>query len=121
MEKINEKRQNDLEDRTFNFASNVRYFLKSLMRTRSNIEDSKLLIRSSASVAANYIKANDSSGKKEFLDQIRLCKKESKESILFLRLLDTNNISSHEDYRLLLTKEATALMEIFGAILAESK
>ena len=56
----------DLEDRCFEFARNVRLFLKEIGVSASNIEDGKQLIRSSGSVGANYIEANDSLGKKDF-------------------------------------------------------
>lgn len=121
MESTEAIKKYDLEERTYKFAFNVRLFLKNIARTRSNIEDSKQLIRSSASVAANYIEANDAFSKKEFIYRIKLCKKEAKESILFLRLLDTNNMASLDDYKKYLTNEATELMRIFGAILSKSQ
>ena len=67
-----EERKYDLEERTEAFAINVRYFLKKLMKTRSNIEDGKQLIRSSASVAANYIEASEALSKKDFLFRIKI-------------------------------------------------
>ena len=54
-----ENRPYDLEGRTFVFAKDVRRFVKSLERTLGNVEDAKQLIRSSGSVAANYIEANE--------------------------------------------------------------
>ena len=53
----------DLEDRTFRFAKDVRTFVKQLSRSLSNIEDGKQLIRSSGSVGANYIEANEALSK----------------------------------------------------------
>ena len=50
----------DLEDRTFEFAKASRAFVKKLPRTIANIEDAKQLIRSSGSIGANYIEANES-------------------------------------------------------------
>lgn len=49
----------DLEERTFLFAKEIRLFVKSLKMTVANIEDSKRLIRTSGSVGANYIEANE--------------------------------------------------------------
>jgi hypothetical protein len=45
----------DLEDRTFQFAESVRTFVKQLLRTVSNNEDVRQLVRASGSVAANWI------------------------------------------------------------------
>ena len=49
----------DLEERTFQFAKAVRNFVKTLPKTISNLEDGKQLIKSSGSVGANYIEANE--------------------------------------------------------------
>jgi len=80
----------DLEDRTAKFAKETRSFVKHLPKTIANIEDIKQLVRSSGSVGANYIEANDSLSKKDFfLMIIKICRKEAKESQYRLQLLDT--------------------------------
>lgn len=81
----------DLEERTFQFAKNIRFFTKSLPYTIANQEDSKQVIRSSASIGANYIEANESLSKKDFLYRIRICLKESKGSSSFIRLIIESN------------------------------
>ena len=111
----------DLEDRTYRFAKRVRDFVKLLPRTICNIEDVKQLVRSSGSVGSNYIEANDSLGRKDFLMRIRICRKESKESRYWLRLVDTRNDETLEKERCTLTNEAEQLMKIFGAILRNSE
>ncbi len=63
MTKIQNSKQYDLEERTFQFAKQCRDFVKKLPRTISNIEYGKQLIRSSGSQAANYIEANESLSK----------------------------------------------------------
>ena len=55
-----------LDERTFEFARDVRLFVKGLPRTICNLEDGKQLVRSSGSVGANYIEANESLSKKDF-------------------------------------------------------
>lgn len=60
----------DLEERTFLFAKNCRFYIQKLPKTISNIEDGKQLIRSSGSVGANYIEANEKLGDKDFLYRI---------------------------------------------------
>jgi len=119
MTKAQNSKHYDLEDRSFVFAANVRTFIKMLPKTNSNIEDSKQLIRASGSVAANYIEANESLSKKDFIYRVKICRKEVKESRLFLRLLDTVSESAFEKERVALTKEATELMKIFGSILVK--
>jgi four helix bundle protein len=119
------KKQNsklyDLEDRTFAFARNVRAFVKELPKTMANIEDGKQVIKSSGSVGANYIEANESLSKKDFIMRIKISRKEAKESRYWLRLVDTNGKDKLEKDREELIKEATELMNIFGAILQKSQ
>jgi four helix bundle protein len=121
MSKAQNSKQYDLEERTFVFAANVRTCVAKLTKTNSNIEDSKQLIRSSGSVAANYIEANESVSKKDFIYRIKICRKEAKESRLFLRLLDTSNKTTCDEERVTLIQEASELTKIFGAILVKSE
>lgn len=111
----------DLEDRTFAFAQRVRAFVKELPKTLANIEDGKQLVRSSGSVGANYIEANESLSKKDFIMRIKISRKEVKESRYWLRLVETNDKQDLEKERKILIKESTELMNIFGAILQKSK
>ena len=103
----------DLEDRTFEFAQSVRAFVKQLPRTLSNTEDVRQLVRASGSVAANWIEADEALSKKDFLMRVKICRKESKESRLFLRLIDAglskNNVAARER----LAAEARELTLIF--------
>lgn len=59
------KHKFDLEERTYIFASKCSILIKQLPRNISNIEYGKQLARSSGSVAANYIEANESLSKKD--------------------------------------------------------
>ena len=110
----------DLEERTFKFARNVILFTNLLPKTPANIEIIKQVIRSSGSIGANYIEANESLGKKDFAMRIRICRKEAKETIYWLRLGETND-DLLEIKRDLCVKEGTELMKIFGAILIKSE
>ena len=109
----------DLEERTFNFSKRTLKFLKSFSKTTINIELIKQLTRSSCSVGANYIEANESLSKKDFVMRIKICRKEAKESTYWLKLLDLNeNQESERDF---LIQESVELTKIFGAILEKSK
>ena len=111
----------DLEERTFQFAKDVRAFVKALPRTVANDEDMRQLVRASGSVGANYIEANDSLSKKDFVMRIKISRKEAKESRYWLRLLDTGDAGSLDTLRASLIQEATELMNIFGAIVRKSE
>ena len=114
-------KQYDLEDRTFTFAKDVRTLVKQIPKTVGNIQDVKQLVRASGSVGANYIEANESLSKRDFLMRIKICRKEAKESNFWLRLIDAGDDTVVEKDRLSLIKEATELTNIFGAILRKSE
>ena len=107
----------DLEDRTFLFAQSVRTSVKQLPRTVSNTEDVRQLVRASGSVAANWIEALS---KKDFLMRVKICRKEAKESRLFLRLVDTGLTKSNTATREALASEARELTLIFASIISKS-
>ena len=111
----------DLEDRTFQFAESIRTFVKQLPRTISNTEDVRQLIRASGSVAANWIEANEALSKKDFLMRVKICRKEAKESRLFLRLLDAGLTKSNTAARDILSAEARELVLIFSSIISKSE
>ena len=121
MSKSTNYRQYDLEERTLAFAKKVRAFVKKLPKTLANIEDIRQLIKASGSVGANYIEANESISKKDFRYRIKICRKESKESRYWLKLVDTEDDTELDNERDDLVRESTELMKIFGAILQKSK
>jgi four helix bundle protein len=57
----------DLEDRTFSFTQKVIRYVDSLPKRTSSFEIGKQLVRSAGSVGANYIEANESLSKKDFI------------------------------------------------------
>ena len=110
-------KQYDLEDRTLQFARSVRAFARQLPKTQSNFEDVKQLIRASGSVGANYIEANESLSKKDFVMRIKISRKESKECRYWLLLLECGNQPDLEATRKELIQESTELMKILSAIM----
>jgi len=112
----------DLEERTFQFAKNIRIWVKLLPKTLANVEDIKQLIRASGSVGANYIEANESFSKKDFVFRIKICRKEAKESGYWLRLiLETNENITEEEMGRYLLQESIELKKIFSSIEGKSK
>ena len=111
----------DLEDRTFLFAESVRGFGKRLPRTIGNTEDVRQLVRASGSVAANWIEADEALSKKDFLMRVKICRKEAKESRLFLRLIDTGLTKNSGADRDALASEARELTLIFSSIISKNR
>jgi four helix bundle protein len=110
----------DLEERTLTFAKEVIGFVKTLPKTTANVEIVKQVIRSSSSVGANYIEANESLSKKDFVMRIKICRKEAKESIFWFKLTEIKTPES-EVKRKALIEEATQLVKIFSSIVEKSK
>lgn len=111
----------DLEERTEQFARAVRGFARRVNLDIPNREDCKQMVRSSGSVGANYIEANEALSKKDFHHRIKICRKESKESRYWLKLVGVANRPDLTEERNDLVQEATELMLIFGAILKKSE
>jgi four helix bundle protein len=107
----------DLEERTAFFAEQVRFFARGLLRTISNIEDVKQLVRASGSVAANCIEANEALGDKDRVMRFRICRKEAKECQLWLRLVHAGEASETIERQTALRQEAHELKLIFSAII----
>jgi four helix bundle protein len=114
-------KRRDLHDRTFRFAESVRAFVKPLPRTLSNAEDVRQLVRASGSVAANWIEADEALSKKDSLMRVKICRKEAKESRLFLRLIDAASAKSSVRDRDVLIAEARELVLIFSSIISKSE
>jgi len=110
----------DLEERTYNFARDVRRYILTLPKSFLLKEDVIQLMKSSGSVGANYIEANEALGKKDFLMRIRISRKEAKESAYWLRLIHDVNKLEQSDEALKLQNEAIELKKIFSAIIEKS-
>ena|SRR5690606_22393663 len=113
---MEDKKIYDLEERTYMFAKNCRLLIQSLPKNLSNMEDGKQLIRSSGSIAANYIEANEKLGDKDFKFRLKIARKEAKETLLWLKLLKDLNHNFDSDLETLLN-EADELRKIISAII----
>jgi four helix bundle protein len=117
--KIQNPKQYTLGDRTPSFAKRVITYTNNLPKTIPNIEVSKQPIRSSGSVGANYIEAEEALSKKDFVMRIKISRKESKESRYWLNLTEPKENQESEKGKLI--QEAAELMKIFGSIVEKSK
>ena len=106
----------NLEARTEIFPLAVRDLCRALKMYNINRVYISQVVRSAGSVAANYIEANEKLGDKDLRMRIRICKKESKETRLWLKHLLKNENADLENERLVLLKESEELMLIFAAI-----
>ncbi|MEK9174665.1 MAG: four helix bundle protein [Patescibacteria group bacterium] len=118
-QKSNGSKRYDLEDRTTNFAKQVIRLCKLLPKNSMNDRLIGQIIGSAGSVGANYREANDALGKKDFFHRIKISRKEAKETLHWLELIEeanpslTGNINS-------LKQEGRELKNIFSAIANKS-
>jgi four helix bundle protein len=109
----------ELEDRFFRFAEATRHFFRKLKWDIINVEYIKQLIRSSASVGANYIEASDDLGKQDEKMKLKIAWREAKESIYWLKLVLVYEAVELNNNRALLIDEATQIKKILSAILGK--
>ncbi len=103
----------DLVDRTKIFSISVRKHLSTFKYNSLLIDDFRQLIRSSGSIGANYVEANQHIGPKDFKMRVKIAKKEAAETVYWLDVLSevTNDIK-FKDFR----SEARELELILGSI-----
>lgn len=112
----------DLEERTAKFSEKLVAFLKKCPKNTITIPIIDQLIRCGTSIGANYREANGASSKKDFKNKIFICKKESKETVYWLRLLGgaLDDEKLKEECRGLY-REAQEFVLIFGKIASSCK
>lgn len=115
----NIKKQYDLKERTAKFGENIIDFVISLDSTPITRPLVSQLVRAGTSIGANYAEADGATSQKDFLHKISLCKKESKETIHWLRMI--TKVANRKEQCILLSKEAQELSLIFSAIFNKVK
>ena len=77
----------DLEERTAVFGEAVIDFAATIKVTPITVKLIPQLIAAATSVGANYCEADDSESKKDFRHKIGLCRKESRETMYWFRMI----------------------------------
>ena len=116
--KSNGEKKYDLEERAFHFAKRVIEYVRNLPKGIPDSEIGKQLVRSAGSVGANYIEANESLSKKDFIMRVKISKKEAKESKYWLNLSTPTKKQEHAKIELMC--ESDELIKIFAAIIRNS-
>ena len=117
MKNDNAKFKVEFKKRIYNKVLQLIKFIDKLSRDSVCSVMSKQLLRSGTSVLANYIEANESLGKNDFYMRLKICRKEMKESIMWLKLtIPTGNEDKTQKH---LIVEGTEIMKIFGSIITK--
>ena len=110
----------DLEERTARFGERIIDFCNKLPKTPVITPLITQLVKAGSSVGANYCEADDAESKKDFAHKIAICKKESRESKHFLRLIG-KALPEHSKEAKELYQEAKELNLIFNTIYKKVK
>jgi four helix bundle protein len=109
------KRRFDLEERTARFGEAIISFARKIPVDPVTEPLIGQLVRAGTSVGSNYCEADEAGSGKEFRYRISVCKRESKESKHWLRMIAAAVSALAEEARVL-WREAHELNLIFGAI-----
>jgi len=104
-----------LEERTAQFGEAIIRFARKIPHNPLNNRLIDQLVGAGTSVGANFCEADNSVSGKDFKQRIGTCRKESRETMFFLRMVATADERLASEARLL-WREAKELNLIFGAI-----
>jgi len=110
----------DLEERTAKFGENIIEFAKKVPKTVITNSLIDQLVRAGTSVGANYCEADCAETRKDFEHKLGICKKESKETRHWLRMIAMAALELKDESRKL-WQEANELNLIFTAIVKKSR
>lgn len=110
----------NLEERTAKLGEDIIDLVKKLPRTPYNNQFISQITRSSGSIAANYYEATEAESRKDFIHKIGICKKETKETKLWIRLLIKANPEFDFELRAH-NREVEELLLIFSASITTAK
>lgn len=116
----NDKKVYDLEERTAQFGENIIDFVKTLPANPINNQLIVQIVRSGPGIGTNYVEADGAESKKDFKHKIAICKKESKETKHWLRMIARANPNKKTQCKKLWS-EAQELTLIFSSILSPKK
>jgi len=114
------ERKFDLEERTAKFGENIIEFAKKIPKTPITLPLISQLVRAGTSVGSNYCEADCAESKKDFEHKLGICKKESKESKHWLRMVSKATPELKDEARKL-WREANELNLIFSSIVNKSR
>ena len=110
----------DLEERTAKFGEDIIEFAKSIQKNPVMLPIISQLIKAGTSIGANYCEADCAETKKDFIHKLGICKKESKETRYWFRMVVEADSNKKEEARRN-WQEANELNLIFSSIVNKTK
>jgi four helix bundle protein len=116
----NSKKRYNLEERTAQFGEAIIELVKTFPQNPINSPLVSQIVRAGTSIGANYMEADGAQSKKDFQHKISICRKESKETKHWLRMIAKANPGRRDECQKL-SREAQELTLIFSSILLSKK
>lgn len=113
---IQTEKKYDLEERTALFGELVIKLCRNIKQDNITSPMINQLIRSATSIGANYMEANGASSKRDFVNKIFICKKESQETKHWLRMISSGVTENFTKELEKISKECQELVFIFQKI-----
>ena len=109
----------DIQERTFRFGVRVVVVAGKLPRSIAAMEIARQFIRAGTSVGANMEEASEGLSRRNFLNHVRIARKEAKESRYWLSIIRAADLS-HDPEIDALREEASALVRILTNIIKKT-
>jgi len=110
----------DLEERTAKFGEDIIEFSKKVPKNIITIPLIGQIVKSGTSIGSNYCEADCAESRKDFEHKLGICKKESKETKHWLRMI-AKAAPDLKDEAKKLWKESNELQLIFISIVKKSR
>lgn len=110
----------NLEERTARFGEMVIDFAKKIPKNAITLPLIGQFVRAGTSVGANYCEADCAESKKDFIHKMGICRKESKESKYWVRMI-VRAVPKLKDEARPIWTEANELNLIFSKIIKNTK
>lgn len=110
----------DLEERTGKFGEGIIEFAKKVSKNVITIPLIGQLVKAGTSVGSNYCEADCAESKRDFEHKVGICRKKSKESKHWLRMI-TKAVPELKNEARKLWQEANELNLIFNTIVNKSR
>lgn len=109
----------DIQERTFVFGVRVVRLVGTLPKTAAGIEVGRQLVRAGTSVGSNTEEADAGVSRKDFVNHIRIARKEARESRYWLRMIAAAGLLNNPEIDALAT-EALELVRILSKIISSA-
>jgi four helix bundle protein len=114
------KKEYDIHERIFNFIVTVLSFVQKLPRTQVNQSTIPQIIDSVTSMGANDQEADGAVTRKEFVHRYGIVRKEGKETVFWLRLIEATNQDKFKRRANELQSEGKEIVSIVSSIITKT-